>query len=748
MKLDYKNIIENNLSIKKPIHRLLAYNNLLRAYLPSESTRLSPPSESTRLSPHTREEKHMILNFIANNTKNRWEQKYKAENYYTRMHGDKNDWLSMKRLLVIRQLIGEARSRIEYYYQLNAPEGARVQIAEVNYLYALSFMRTFVINEEYMSVEPKFFGVTNLAREQDWEPVDLKSLYTGMPPTDSNAPWTTYKVVNEIQVQANEGNSIVSKEHLKHARDRATLYSLAMGDFNIHEGSFSGSILPELDKDYVSRDSDGNLNLKQSYLARINLLHNLHYSIKSPHLVAYYPTLKHLRESREVVTTLGKYLTRFAGLFFIKESVIKQMVDEHKSREASKEGWKVSIIGGKQKDKKAWVDAYDKKNSIVHSCMSNKKCVHVYAHRLSELKLVVLKNNDGCIIARCIVREVSKKHHESYGKYTGYMRVYPPESNEPAGKFLSSWLKDSIYKKPTNFNYTLLDCENADDHYEYVAPYLDQINAVDGQKPYWYGDKITQSFRGQEHKYLIVDNTDSDIRFDTTNGTTYSEDSSDPDDEDRPEFHCDCCDEYLYEEDNEQFEVIYNGTGGGDSYLTYCYECHENETYVIHDFGKDGDLFESKTVARSNQNVTLTGYKIDGKTLVPVATGTNNDFSYRRLPVPNDFDKYFIAQLYDIGLRFFIKLDAIDEHSKPDFFNNQSAEYKAITDYWASDLYIAPISSMVKVMHNGMTIETSTNRRNVATAFYPPFIRTLSNCTRVPDGRVYETTNPDFLHIS
>ena len=49
MKLDYKNIIENNLNIKKPVYKLLAYNNLLRAYIPSESTRLSPTSESSKL---------------------------------------------------------------------------------------------------------------------------------------------------------------------------------------------------------------------------------------------------------------------------------------------------------------------------------------------------------------------------------------------------------------------------------------------------------------------------------------------------------------------------------------------------------------------------------------------------------------------------------------------------------------------------------------------------------------------------
>ena len=647
MKLDYKNIIENNLTTKKPVHRLLAYNNLLRAYLPSESTRLSPPSESTRLSPRTREEKHLILNFIANNTKNRWEQKYKAENYYTRMHGDKNDWLSMKRLLVIRQLIGEARSRIEYNHVNYAPEGTRVQIAQVNYLYALSFVRTFVLNKEYESVEPKFFEINNLAREQDWESVDLESLYTGKPPSHSTAPWTTSKIINEIQVQANEGNSIVSKKQLHHVRGRATLYSLAVCDFNIHEGSFSGGIMPELDKDYVSMDSNG--SLIQSHLARINLLHNLHYSIKSPHLVAYYPTLKHLRQSREVVSTLGKYLARFSGLFNIPESAIKQMVDEHKSREAGKEGWAVSIIGGKQKDKQAWIDAYNTKNSLVHSCMANKKCVHVYAHRLSELKLVVLKNKDGKIIARCIVREVSKKHHESYGKYTGYMRVYPPESNEPAGKFLSSWLKDSIYKTPTNFNYTLLDCENADDVYEYVAPYLDQIREVGGQQAYLYGDKVFKSFRGQEHEYLIVDNTNSDIRFDTTNGTTYSDNSDDDDndnDEDRPEFHCDCCEDYFYEEDNDQYDVIYNGREG-DSHMTYCFECYENETYSLRDFDKDGDLFESKTVGRE--------YKVDGKTLVPIAKDEDSYHTYRRLPVPNDFDEHFIQQLEDSGLRFFIQ---------------------------------------------------------------------------------------------
>jgi hypothetical protein len=318
------------------------------------------------------------------------------------------------------------------------------------------------------------------------------------------------------------------------------------------------------------------------------------------------------------------------------------------------------------------------------------------------------------------------------------MRVYPPESNEPAGKFLSSWLQDSIYKKPTNFNYTLLDCENADDNYEYVAPYLDQIREVDGQQAYCYGDKVTQSFRGQEHEYLIVDNTNSDIRFDTTNGTTYGDDSDD-DNEDRPEFQCECCDDYFYEEDNEQYDVIFNGSEG-DSHMTYCYECHEGATYSLQDFDKDGEVFESKIVDLE--------YKVDGKTLVPIAKGTGSYHSYNRLPVPNDFDEHFIQQLEDSGLRFFIQLSAIDEHSNPDFFNNQSAEYKAITNYKPSDLYIAPIDSMVKVMHNGMTVETSTNRRNVNMDFYPPFIRTSSNYTKVPDGRTYETSNPDFLHIS
>ena len=189
-------------------------------------------------------------------------------------------------------------------------------------------------------------------------------------------------------------------------------------------------------------------------------LHNLHRSVTEPSMVAYYPSLRHMREGREVKTRLGKYLTTFKNEFSLSESEIKAIVEGYNGFLEGQKGWVVSFI--EHNDPEGWVNAYSD-NRGIRTCMSGESAVRVYAHEKSVLRLAVLKNSGGVIIARSIVRDDENK---------GYLRIYPAPDNAPEGRFLKDYLCAIGYDSSINLNGCLLKGilhENSG----WVAPYID-----------------------------------------------------------------------------------------------------------------------------------------------------------------------------------------------------------------------------------------------------------------------------------
>lgn len=189
-------------------------------------------------------------------------------------------------------------------------------------------------------------------------------------------------------------------------------------------------------------------------------LHNLHRSVTEPSMVAYYPSLRHMREGREVKTRLGKYLTTYKNEFNLSESDIKTVVEGFNGFLNSQSGWVVSFID--HDDEQGWVNAYSD-GSAIRSCMTGETAVRVYAHSKSVLKLAILKNAEGSIIARSIVRDDDRK---------GYLRVYPAPDNAPEGRFLRDHLCAVGYKNEIDLDGCLLQAIESG-HGGYVAPYID-----------------------------------------------------------------------------------------------------------------------------------------------------------------------------------------------------------------------------------------------------------------------------------
>jgi len=112
-------------------------------------------------------------------------------------------------------------------------------------------------------------------------------------------------------------------------------------------------------------------------LERFQSLHNLHTSVISPIMVAYYPTLNDFRRGKEVRTKIGKYLTTYKDEFYLTDLEIKSIVEAHTSYIEAQKGWEVHFI--EHTNKQGWEDIY---NSDVKSCMQGDESVRVYAHAL------------------------------------------------------------------------------------------------------------------------------------------------------------------------------------------------------------------------------------------------------------------------------------------------------------------------------------------------------------------------------
>ena len=303
----------------------------------------------------------------------------------------------------------------------------------------------------------------------------------------------------------------------------------------------------------------------------IGVLHQLHVSTENPMMVAYYPSLRHAREGREVRTKLGKYLTNFMGMYQLTHSDVKDMTEKHVANMSSRGAWTVEFI--EHNDKDGWRRVYNM--SGVDSCMAGKGAVHVYANELSELRLAYIRDADGDLVSRCIVRD---DPDDPDGNKTGWLRVYPDPNGYAEGRFMLDWLQANGYPNRTDLDGCLLTAEDGHGN-NYVCPYIDSGSD---------GDQTVGTERVNGVTYLRVGNGE----YNATNTDGYTEETSSCDscgdscDEDDLTYIedvgslCSCCRDndyvYAYGERYQEWFSVGDCTQLGDTwYKTDCLSYHD-----------------------------------------------------------------------------------------------------------------------------------------------------------------------------
>ena len=293
---------------------------------------------------------------------------------------------------------------------------------------------------------------------------------------------------------------------------------------------------------YMAWNSIGITNEQGANLIYLFFLHRVHVSLMNPLQIAHYPTLKHLRDGREVVTKLGKYLTSFKDFIGMTEAEIKDAVEKYNAIVASRTGWEVKYIESTDGD--GFVRIY--RDCLAGSCMKGTDAVEVYAHEKSVVRLAYIQSLAGDILARCIVREDVKQ----------YVRVYPDANGSTEGKYLQQYLKANGYTHGNLDGCLLKMIEHKDEDDIFVAPYIDAGLDGNGSE----GSAQSGELVDIDGKTYIEINTHGDLSLTMTNGWTDDVE----DDEDMSE-----CDECGDTDHNDNMSYTYH-----EQYV--CRHCCDN----------------------------------------------------------------------------------------------------------------------------------------------------------------------------
>lgn len=289
-------------------------------------------------------------------------------------------------------------------------------------------------------------------------------------------------------------------------------------------------------KDYISGS-----DIQIGKFLDLNILHMIHESTADPLLIAYYPSIDHMRKGREIRTKLGKYLKTYQIELGLSDADIKMIVEKHNSTIEARAGWTVKFIGSN--DPQGWHNVYA--NCNCRSCMSDGKgeaedAVKLYAHENSVLKLAFIQSGDE-IIARAIVRDDLKQ----------YIRIYPDPQNKPEGTWLRSYLLNMGYEHGSLEGVLIKTYEHNDGGY--CCPYIDRGN----MKDYPRGELVNDN---GDLYIRIVSYGDFDVTL--TNGRT---------EENEDEYECECCGDW-YSEANMDGDI--------------CVHCREDYTLG---YGRNGN---------------------------------------------------------------------------------------------------------------------------------------------------------------
>lgn len=270
-------------------------------------------------------------------------------------------------------------------------------------------------------------------------------------------------------------------------------------------------------------------------------LHCLHVSTEDNSKIAYYPTLRHMREGREVRTTLGKYLTKYKDVFEYDENQIRNLAQKFIAMQTGS-GYKLHFK--EQDDPDGWVEVY---NKGPNSCMKGEDATRIYASGVSNLRLAYLTDFDGDIVARCIVRDSDDP------KVKGYVRVYPDPNGEPEGRRLKDLLEEAGYGNHTNLKGCLLSF--IEDGSGIVCPYLDYGNGNGDMS------QVVERYVHEGKTYLRAGY--GHIGASSTGGYTEGSDQS----------ACACCGEMTNDEDLREVR-------GGHYVCSGCLDSSYVEAYV------------------------------------------------------------------------------------------------------------------------------------------------------------------------
>jgi hypothetical protein len=288
-------------------------------------------------------------------------------------------------------------------------------------------------------------------------------------------------------------------------------------------------------------------------------LHRVHVSLMNPLQIAHYPTLKHLRDGREVVTKLGKYLTSFKDFIGITETEIKDAVEKYNAIVASRTGWEVRFIESTDAD--GFVRIY--RDASAGSCMKGMDAVRVYAHDKSVIRLAYIQSLAGEILARCIVREDLKQ----------YVRIYPDPNGSTEGKYLQQYLKANGYTHGNLEGCLLRAIEHEDEDDIFIAPYIDA--GIDGNGS--VGSAQSGELVDIDDKTYIEITPHGDLCLTMTNGFT-------DDVQDEDESECDECGDI---EHNDNMTYTYHEQHicrhCCDNNYSYAWVTNNTQDYVHHD---------------------------------------------------------------------------------------------------------------------------------------------------------------------
>jgi len=317
-------------------------------------------------------------------------------------------------------------------------------------------------------------------------------------------------IQNEPNIESKTQLAVSYLIHLKLNYDNKTISKIEPRYFEIEEKWNTD------EWKYFDINSFGYPLELRDLFSQMNILFNVHYSLADESLIAYYPSLKHYRDGREVRTRLGKFLARFKDEFKLTDDAIKIVVDRFNAEIEKDRNIKLTILNDSESNADEWANVYEN-DSIVRSCMSNRgEAIKTYCTGRNELSLAFLMNGDNKVVSRTIIRTNSDP--ESHG----YIRFYPSTSENKYSILLKNMIAEKGFINQVDLNGAYLKAieDHSGNHY---APYLDGSAN--------YADFTSDT------KLLII-GYEGDYCLDTTHGYL-GEDIA----------HCCCCDETHHQDD-------------------------------------------------------------------------------------------------------------------------------------------------------------------------------------------------------